>query len=55
MNDLIYTALTNLPLSVDNPLNGLIPDFSFAVLTAGSSDGTTALSSIISKNGCRDR
>jgi hypothetical protein len=29
MNDLILTAATHLPLSVDNPLNGLIPDFSF--------------------------
>ena len=29
MNDLILSAVTRLPLAVDNPLDGLIPDFSF--------------------------
>ena len=29
MNTLILTAATRLPLAVQNPLNGIIPDFSF--------------------------
>ena len=29
MNDLILSAVSRLPLSIDNPLDGLIPDFSF--------------------------
>ena len=29
MNDLILTAATHLPLAIDNPLDGLVPDFSF--------------------------
>ncbi|WP_241985773.1 MULTISPECIES: hypothetical protein [Cryobacterium] len=29
MNDLILAAVTQLPLAIDNPLDGLIPDFSF--------------------------
>lgn len=29
MNDLILTAATRVPLAIENPLNGIIPDFSF--------------------------
>lgn len=29
MHDFVLTALTRLPLQIDNPLEGLIPDFSF--------------------------
>lgn len=29
MHDFVLSALTRLPLQIDNPLDGLIPDFSF--------------------------
>lgn len=29
MNDLILSAVSRLPLAIDNPLDGLVPDFSF--------------------------
>lgn len=29
MNDLILSAVSRVPLAIDNPLDGLIPDFSF--------------------------
>ena len=29
MNDLILSAVSRLPLQVDNPLDGLVPDFTF--------------------------
>ena len=29
MHDFVLTAVTRLPLQIDNPLEGLIPDFSF--------------------------
>lgn len=29
MHDFVLTAITHLPLQIDNPLEGLIPDFSF--------------------------